>query len=243
MNTVGIIGCGSIGSQVAIAVEEIITECDRLILYDVDYQRADKLKDSLHIKTKVVRNIEDMIKSEPRAIIEAASQQAVRDYLRKIVSCKIDFIVLSTGALLDNDFRSKKVHLAPGAIGGLDVISSVALAGLKRAILITRKNPRILKMSNKEQKLVYKGDAEKAARLFPKEMNVAATLAIAIRPAKAEVRIISDPKTDRIVHELRVYWKYGKMRMQFANETYPEKPQTSVLATYSVVSILKNLLE
>jgi aspartate dehydrogenase len=155
----------------------------------------------------------------------------------------IELIVMSVGALLDLDVRSSKIHIPSGAIGGLDAIASAVLAGMSEVVLTTRKNPKILDMNNREEKLVYEGTAREAVKLFPREINVAAALALAASPEKVKVRIVSDPKVTRNVHEVKVKWKHGEMLLRFENEPHPENPRTSALAAWSAIRLLKEILQ
>lgn len=242
MRRVGIIGCGAIGTVISRAIERRIVECDELVLYDYNIEKAEKLKKSLHFPVTVVKNLGEMIKLEPAVIVEAASQQAVKEYINKILAEDIELIVMSVGALLDLNVKSKKIHIPSGAIGGVDAISSATLAGIDGVILTTRKNPRALDMDNREEKLVYEGTAEEAVRLFPREMNVAATLALTAQPEKVKVKIISDPKVDRNVHEIKIRWKHGDMLLKFSNDPHPENPKTSALAAWSAIKLLRETL-
>jgi len=239
---VGIIGCGAIGTLITTAIERRIIECDELILYDHNIEKAEKLKKSLHVPVIVAKSFDELIKLNPAVIVEAASQQAVRDYINRILAEDIELIVMSIGGLLDLDIKSNKIHLPSGAIGGLDSISSAALVGIDEVILTTRKNPRALGMDNQKEKLVYEGNAEEAVRLFPREMNVAATLALTAQPEKVKVKIISDPKVNRNVHEIKIRWKHGEMFLKFANDAHPENPKTSALAAWSAIKLLKEIL-
>ena len=240
---VGIIGCGAIGTVIAKAVDNKIVDCDGVVLYDVVGEKAEKLGKSLSIETVIVRNVDEMIRLNPKVIIEAASQQAVKEYANKILERNVHLIVLSVGALLDLDVKSNKIHISSGAIGGLDAISAAALTGINEALLTTRKNPRSLGRDDKKEIAVYEGSAKEAVKIFPKNINVAATLALAVRPAKLKVRIVSDPKVTRNVHEIKIKWKHGEMLFKFMNEPHPENPKTSALAAWSAINLLKNLLE
>jgi aspartate dehydrogenase len=240
---VGIIGCGAIGTLIAEAVERKLVVCDELILYDFDGEKAKKLKRSLRFPAVVMTSLDDMLRLKPKVIVEAASQQAARDYVERIVSADIDLIVMSTGALLNLDVQSSKVHVPSGAIGGLDALSSAALAGIDEVVLTSRKNPRALDLNNKEPKVVYEGTAEEAAMLYPREMNVAATLALTVKPAKVRVQVVSDPTVQRNTHEFKVKWRFGEMFLRFANDPHPENPRTSALAAWSAIRLLQELLE
>lgn len=242
MKSIGIIGCGAIGTLIAEAVEKGILPCDRLILYDIDSSKVEKLERKLHVPTAVTTNVEEMIRLKPTVIVESASQQAAKDYAPKIVAGNVDLIVMSVGALLDMNLKSNKIHISAGAIGGLDAISSANLAGVEEVVLTTRKNPRVLDLDDREEKLVYEGDAHEAVRRFPREMNVAATLALTVQPEKVKVRIISDPKVHRNVHEIRVKWKHGEMLLQFSNDPHPDNPKTSALSAWSAIRLLRQIL-
>jgi aspartate dehydrogenase len=243
MREVGIIGCGAIGTMLAEAVERGIVKCDELILYDRNGEKAENLKQSLRFPATVVASVDEMLKLQPVVIVEAASQQAAREYVSKILAADVDLIVMSTGALLGLNVQSSKVHVPSGAIGGLDAISSAALAGIDEVILTSRKNPKALKMDNKKTKIVYEGSAEEAARLFPREMNVAATLTLTVKPARVKVQVISDPTVQRNTHEIQAKWRFGEMFLRFANDPHPENPRTSALAAWSAIRLLQTLLE
>jgi aspartate dehydrogenase len=242
LKKVGIIGCGAIATLIANAVERKLVVCDELVLYDQDDKKAEKLKSSLRFPATVVNGIEEMLMHKPKVIVEAASQQAAREYARRIAAEGLDLIVMSTGALLSLNLPGSKVHVPSGAIGGLDALSSAALAGIDEVLLTSRKNPRALEMNNKDAIVVYEGTAEQAARLYPREMNVAATLALTVKPAKVRVQVVSDPAVQRNTHEFKVKWKFGEMFLRFANDPHPDNPRTSALAAWSAIKLLQTLL-
>ncbi len=243
MKEVGIIGCGAIGSLIAEACENGTIRCDELILYDYNAEKAQGLQKSLAIASKVVRSVDEMIQRRPAVIVEAASQEAVKEYAERILHENINLIVMSTGALLESNIDRSRIHVPSGAIGGLDAISSAALAGIDEVILTTRKNPRVLGVEGQLKKIVYQGTAEEAVKLFPREMNVAATLALTVRPAKVKVKVVADPNVRRNTHEISVRWKHGAMSLRFENEPHPENPGTSALAAWSAIRLLQDLLE
>jgi aspartate dehydrogenase len=240
---VGLIGAGAIGTVLAEAIQRNLIICDELVIYDVDLQRAQSLKDKLHFPAKIVGNIDALIAQKPKVIIEAASQQAITEYFTQLLAADIDIIVMSTGALLKLGTGSSRVHFPPGAIGGLDALSSVAIAGINEITLTTHKPPKALGKDNTEELIVYEGYAAEAAQRFPREMNVAATLALTVKPAKVKVQVVSDPKVKRNTHEININWHYGEIHLQFANDPHPDNPHTSALAAWSAIRLLKTLLE
>ncbi len=240
---VGLIGCGAIGTVLAQAIKRKIVACDELIVFDVDAEKAKKLKKELDFPVAIANSVDELLSAKPNVVVEAASQQAVKDYLDKIISgSDAELIVMSTGALLGLDI-SNRVHVPSGAIGGLDALSSAANAGIEEVVLISRKNPKALGKDNVEEKIIYEGFAEEAAKQFPREMNVAATLALTVKPARVRVQVVSDPKVKRNTHEIRVKWSFGEMLLRFANDPHPENPHTSALAAWSAINLLKSLLK
>jgi len=243
MKTVGLIGCGAIGTVLAEAIERRLVLCDELIVFDFDASKAEQMKETLNFPVTIVASLDELISRKPTVIVEAASQQAAKDYVPRIVAASIELVVMSTGALLDLNVDLSKVHVPSGAIGGLDAIASAALAGIDEVVLTSRKNPKALEMNNKNAELVYRGYAEEAARRYPREMNVAATLALTAKPTKVKVQVISDPAVQRNTHEIQVKWKFGDIFMRFANDPHPENPRTSALAAWSAIKLVQSLLE
>ena len=241
--TVGLIGCGAIGTLIAQAIEKKIVNCDKLVLFDYQKNKAADLKASINFPTTIVKNLEEMLQLKPSVIIEAASQKAAKDYIKPITTKNIHLIVMSTGALIDMKYQSKKLHVPSGAIGGLDAISSAALTQISEVILTTKKNPKAFEMDNTQPKIIYEGNAEKAAKLYPKSMNVASTLSFIVKPTKVQVQLISDPTTNRNTHEIKIKWQFGQMLLCFSNDPHPENPRTSALAAWSAINLLKTLLE
>jgi aspartate dehydrogenase len=240
---VGLIGCGAIGTLVAQAVEKKFAICDELILYDYVQSKAIALKNLIVFPTIVVKNLDELLKLEPSIIVEAASQKAVKEYIKPITSKGINLIVMSSGALMNSNYKTEKIHIPSGAIGGLDAISSAALTDITKVVLSTKKNPRAFDMNNNKPKIIFEGSAEEAAKLFPRSMNVASTLSFIVKPTKVQVRLISDPTIQRNTHEIKVEWQYGEMQLCFSNDPHPENPKTSALAAWSAIKLLSTLLK
>ncbi len=243
MKKVGLIGCGAIGTVLAEAIERKLIVCDELVVFDIDASKSQKLKDALKFPIKIVANADELFAANANVIVEAAGQQAVQEYYEKLLASKADFIIMSTGALLGMDTSSPKLHFPAGAIGGLDALSAAENAGIDELTLTSRKNPIALGKTSTKESIVYEGYAEEAAKQFPREMNVAATLALTVKPAKVKVKVVSDPAVKRNTHEIHVKWRFGEMTMRFANDPHPDNPHTSALAAWSAIKLLQDLLE
>ena len=243
MKRVGLIGCGAIGTVLAEAIERKLIVCDELVVFDIDVSKAQKLKNTLRSPIRIVANVDELFAAKPKVIVEAAGQQAVQEYYTRLLRSEADFIIMSTGALLDLDTSSPRLHFPAGAIGGLDALSAAANAGLDALTLTSRKNPKALGRTKPEESIVFEGYAEEAAKQFPREMNVAATLVLTVKPSKVKVKVVSDPAIKRNTHEIQVKWRFGEMTMRFANDPHPDNPHTSALAAWSAIRLLQKLLE
>jgi aspartate dehydrogenase len=240
---VGLIGCGAIGTVLAEAIERKLVVCDELVVYDVDDSKAQKLKSNLNFPITIAKSMDELLSAKPKVVVEAASQQAAKEYVPKLVASGAEVVVMSTGALLGLEVDLGRVHVPSGAIGGLDALSGAALAGIEEVVLTSRKNPKALGKTNLVEAVIYEGHAEEASKLFPREMNVAATLALTVKPVKVQVRVVSDPAVIRNTHEIHVKWRFGEMSLRFANDPHPDNLHTSALAAWSAIKLLQSLLK
>ena len=98
-----IVGCGAIGRKLAKAADEM-EEVKRIYLIDLKKEKAEGLAKELN-KAIVVDSVEDEL-YHCDLVIEAASQVAAKDILTKTVGRGVDIMVMSVGALVDDDFRA-----------------------------------------------------------------------------------------------------------------------------------------
>ncbi|RLF04026.1 MAG: aspartate dehydrogenase, partial [Thermoprotei archaeon] len=246
MRRLAIIGCGAIGSLIARAVDEGVIEAELLYLLDLDRAKAERLASSLERqRPRVAGGIEEVV-GDPRVevVVEAASQEAVLQYGRMVLEAGKELVVLSVGALLTEEGRrlleehGDRIHVPSGAIAGLDALRALALAGVERVELVTRKHPSKLASSPyarerglrlegiREPVVVFEGPAEEAVRAFPRSLNVAAALAVYSR-APVHVRVVADPQALRNIHEIKVYSRASALYIRVENVPHPENPKTS----------------
>ena len=237
------IGCGAIGTVLAEAIERGLVVCDELVVYDVDESKAQKLRGKLKFPVTVAKSVDELLAQSRGLLWRLRLSRLLGSLCPKLPHSGAEMIVMSTGALLGLNVDLRRVHVPSGAIGGLDALSSAALAGIDEVTLTSRKNPKALGKTNTTEEVAYEGYAEEAAKLFPREMNVAATLALTVKPAKVKVRVVSDPAVKRNTHEIQVKWRFGEMQLRFANDPHPDNPHTSALAAWSAIKLLQKLLE
>lgn len=261
MTRIGLLGCGAIGTQIAIAIDSGKIPAILTHVYDDSKEASAILVEKLKNKPEVVENPHLLSSHSVNIVVEAASQDAVRDVGLSILQNKRDFMIMSVGALLDEsiyeilsdacrDFK-KTIFLPSGAIAGLDAIKSVK-DELESVSITTTKHPRSLKgakfFENSEIDLdsvdsptiIFEGSAKDAVSLFPANINVAALLSLSgIGSEKTCVKIVADPNTDKNTHHIEAFGKFGKMTFTIENFPDPENPKTSRLAILSAIETLK----
>lgn len=194
-------------------------------------------------------------------IVEAATQQAVRERVPALLDSGTDVILLSVGALADPAVRSDLLAPKPGrgllipctgAIGGLDQVRALRAAGPLRAVsLESRKLPATLIQSwmpDELQAALRAGDTEivladgpagEVAQRFPASANVAAALALAADAWDiATARIVADPSAVQTRHEMRAAGELGDVRTVVTNAPSPERPRSSAVVAWAALRAL-----
>lgn len=262
MIKVGIIGCGTIGSELALACQKrFINEVTLDALSDTDMAKARKLQHHLRPKPKIFSQ-EALIK-RCDLVIEAASKHVSYDIAKKALSLGKDVMVMSVGGILGKEkeiFKLARTHrcclyLPSGGVVGIDGLKAADIGLIHRVTLTTRKPPQgfddapyVLKhninLKNlKQEKLLFEGDAAEAVRGFPKNINVSATLSIAgLGAKKTKVRIIACPHMLVNVHEVYVQGDFGSFYTRTENFPSEQNPKTSRLAILSAVATLDRIL-
>jgi aspartate dehydrogenase len=261
LKRIGLLGCGAIGTQIALAIDSGKIPAILTHIYDQSKDSSNKLASKLKIKPTIVDNSHLLSSGPIDLVVEAASQQAVKDVALSVLQNKKDLMIMSVGALLDesifevltdacNEFH-KKIILPSGAIAGLDAIKSVK-DELDSLTLVTTKHPKSLKgakffeTSNinldsiKKQTIIFEGNAAEAVKLFPANINVAALLSLTGLGSKNTiVKIVADPNTDKNTHNILANGKFGKISITVENVPDPNNPKTSRLAILSAIQTLK----
>lgn len=261
MRKIGILGAGAIGSAIARALDQKQIDAELVAVADQDSARAEALSAELTGLPAVV-SIEEMIERSDLAV-EAASQAALGEFVPKALRRSRDMLILSVGGLLGQEqwFREARekdcrIYIPSGAIVGLDGVKSASMGRIARVLLTSRKPVAALRGSKyaiernlalddlKEDTIIFEGLAEEAARAFPATANVAASLRLALDPARSvvlRVRILAVPGGTENVHEICVEGEFGRFTVKVENLPSTANPRTSQLAAFSAIATLKNL--
>jgi aspartate dehydrogenase len=259
---VGIIGCGFIGNTLANAIEGI-DEIQKLYLYDHTISCTEGLASSLS-KAISTSTVDDLI-ANVELVIEAGSQEAVREFAKTVLEQGKDLMIMSVGALVDDAFWSElqniakknkcSIYLPSGAICGIDGLKSATMAGIDEIIVETTKPPKGLEkvryiskqgidLSNlKEPLTIFDGPAREAVKYFPKNINIAACVSLAgIGFDRTHVKLIADPAATRNQHKLICRGRFGEFVCEVRNMPSMSNPKTSYLAALSAIATLNKIV-
>lgn len=261
MQNVTLVGYGAIGSHLRhLLAGHTKLRIDQVIVSSNSMKTAQAaLGDCVAVATQ----LEDLPR-RPDVIIECAGHGALEQHVIPSLGAGIDCIVASIGALADDGIVERlvaaaaaggsRLKLVSGAIGGIDALAAAKVGGLDEVIYVGSKPPASWRGSPGESVVnldclgeattLFDGNARDAARLYPKNANVAAALALAGLGLDAtKVRLVADPSLSRNVHSYTAQGSFGRMSVTIEGLALPDNPKTSALTAYSLARALLNRVE
>lgn len=268
LHSLGIIGMGAIGKSLAITLaRELATPLERVtvlvrptgVAAAIAHLRLAGAK--LAGRTDVVTTVDALLAARTDLVVECAGHSALTAFGEAILANGTDLLVVSTGALTDTALHDTlvvaaqagkaRLLLSSGAIGGIDIIAAARLSGITSLTYTSRKPPSAWAGSPAEKLLnlksittattFYEGTARQAARDYPKNANVAATLALAGPGLDAtRVRLIADPTSPGNVHEFSLVSKATDVEMRITGRPSEDNLRTSATTALSVARDVLN---
>jgi aspartate dehydrogenase len=253
---VAIAGLGPIGKKVAEALDRGI---DGLVLSAVSAQHPEKHWDWLgNLTTSPAVLPIEKLSDVADIVIECAPARLVRSIVAPFVTKGKTAIVLSAGALLENEDlielakqNDGQIVVPTGALIGLDAVTAAAVGEIHSVRMVTRKPvqglagaPYLIENNIdieqiKEPLRIFDGTAREAAKGFPANLNVAVALSLAgIGPDRTRLEIWADPALTRNVHRVEV--ESDSARFSMSIENIPsENPKTGRITALSVIAFLR----
>lgn len=206
----------------------------------------------------------DQCRGQPDLVLECASQQAVAEFGEVVVKRGWRLAVISTGALADAGLQQRlqqacaqhhgRLILLSGAVAGMDGLASAREGGLESVTYQSSKSPASWRGSMAEKlinldgvneaQVFFEGSAREAARLFPANANVAATIALyGVGMDATQVRLQVDPHTQRNTHRIQVCGQFGEFQIELCGNPLASNPKTSTLAALSAVQVCRSLVD
>ena len=253
---VAVVGLGPIGRKVVEALDQGI---DGLILAAVSVQDPAKHGDFLaRLKRPPTVLPIDGLSAVADIVIECAPGKLVRSIVIPFVSTGKTAIVLSVGALLENEDlialakqNGGQIVVPTGALIGLDSVTAAAEGHIQSVRMVTRKPhnglagaPYLVENNIDiagitEPLKIFEGTARDAAKGFPANLNVAVALSLAgLGPDRTTLQIWADPTVTRNVHRVEV--ESDSARFSMTIENIPsENPKTGRITALSVIAYLR----
>lgn len=206
-------------------------------------------------------DVAGLIASAPDLVVEVATHDAVRDAVPACLRAGLTTVLVSVGALADAETEAAltqaareggaQLRLVPGAVGGIDALAAAKVSGLTSVIYTSRKPPAAWKGTPAEELLplgtlasaatFYEGNARQAAQDYPKNANVAATVALAgLGFEDTQVQMIADPAAPGNIHEVTVTAEALEFTIRLQGHPLPENVKTSASTVYSVAREVLN---
>lgn len=257
---IAMIGCGAIGVGVLELLESDPQLCvDAVIVPEVSQGRVRQRLAGLSRPPRVLSELP--ADARPDLLVECAGHRAIEEHVLPALARGVPCLVVSVGALSEPGLVERleaaaehggtRIELLPGAIGGIDALSAARVGGLESVRYTGRKPARAWLGTPGEQvcdlerleeaRVIFEGSAREAARLYPKNANVAATLSLAgLGLDRTQVRLIADPHGAENVHQVEASGAFGGLELTLRGKPLAANPRTSALTVFSVVRALGN---
>jgi aspartate dehydrogenase len=262
---VSMIGCGAIG----VGVMELLKSdpevtFDLIIVPEAGLAAARAIVSPLapHARVATSLDLNGLQQNlRPDLLIECAGHRALEEHILPALECGIPCMVVSVGALSEPGLVERleaaarrgntQVQLLSGAIGAIDALAAARIGGLDSVVYTGRKPPNAWKDTPAEAAfdlanmqaatMIFEGTAREAARLYPKNANVAATLSLAgLGLDHTWVRLFADPGVTENIHHVEAKGAFGGFELTMRGKPLAANPKTSALTVFSVVRALGN---
>lgn len=257
MKDILLIGCGAMGRTVMQGLRGDPLVRVRYVLERPT--RLDKLQNELG-DIQVLRCLDDL-SCYPDLALECAGPLAVAAFAPPLLENGVTTIIASVGALAMPGM-AERLELAarkggsrlipvPGALAGIDALAAASQCELVSVMYVGRKPPvgwldtpaeEVVDLrSLRESAVIFTGNARDAARLYPRNANVAAAVALAgIGMEQTRVSLIADPSVTRNTHRILAAGDFGDLDVTVSAEPLANNPKTSALAALSILRAVRN---
>ena len=263
MFKLAIVGFGAIGQELARVLHAAAhLQIVQIVTTPQSTARVRGIAAQLAPQARVLNEVDLSPEHWPDLLAECAGHSAIVSHVIPALQAGIPCVVASVGALAAPDMFARledaatrghtRVQLISGAIGALDALDAARIGGLDRVLYTSRKPPRSWEGTPAERVcalsqlsapcVVFQGSARDAATVFPKNANVAATVAFAgLGLDRTEVQLIADPGVERNIHRLEAWGAFGHLELQMENLALPTNPKTSAITVYSLARAVRSV--
>lgn len=259
MLKIGLIGFGAIGKEVARYITE--KKAGDVQLHAILVRTKEKYRNDKEPSVLICDDPAEFFALGLDIVIENAGHEAVYQYARKSLEAGSHFIVVSVGALADENMlqslektaaqSNRKLIFPSAAIAGLDRIAAATMEEIEEITLVTSKPPNAWRgtiaedlvdlETIKEPDCIYEGTAKESAKMFPESTNVSASLALAgVGFDRTKVKVYVDPTLTRNTHQIFAKGYFGELEIRVQNTPSEANPKTGWIVAMSICKVLKN---
>lgn len=194
-------------------------------------------------------------------LVECAGHRAIEAHVLPALAAGVPCVMTSIGALAVPGLAQRleaaaragntRLELLSGAMGAIDALAAARLGGLDEVVYTGRKPPMAWLGTPAQQvcdlegltqaTVIFEGNARDAAMAYPRNANVAATLALAgVGFEQTRVRLVADPDARGNVHHVRARGAFGEFEITLNGKPLATNPRTSALTVYSAMRAIVN---
>jgi aspartate dehydrogenase len=252
---IAVIGYGAIADEVIRCLESR-GEIRTLAGFLVRPQRRLQAEQKSLGRFAIVGELPALLALQPDVVIEAAGHDAVLHHGADVLRHGVDLLIASAGALADPVVGANivaaaapgaELWIASGAVAGIDGLLAARTAGLRSVTYTSWKEPnawigtpaeRLLGQMSKTQRVVFfSGSAREAATQFPKNANVAASIALAsLGFDRTVVHLGSDPRVSGPRGIIEAEGDFGHFNFDILALASKTNLKTSALTGHSLVA-------
>lgn len=250
-----LIGFGAIGRAITAALVQSPPPGHQLVALLVRPHQLADARAAVPTGVLVTADAAALLATAPHTVIEAAGHGAA--VLRQGAS----LMALSIGALADAALHDtllaaaraggSQLLLPVGAIAGLDGLLALRQAGLHSLRYTSTKPPRawlgtpadgpLDLAALRSPTVIFSGTARDAARLYPKNANLAAAVALAgLGFERTQVQLVADPAATGNSGRIDAEGATSRLQVTVAGAASACNAKTSGIVAHSVLSALAN---
>lgn len=242
MKQIGFLGCGKIGKALA---EHVLKQKSAGIVFIQD----PGFVNDLDLTCPVLQKADEALYQKVDLIIECATAGVLSEHLEFILRYA-DLMMFSVTAFSDEAFEKRalelcwkygrRIYIPHGAILGLDGIFDGRRVW-REVSIETVKSPQSLGLGTAERGVVYEGATRGACRLFPRNVNVHAAVALAgLGFDRTESRIVADPAVSTNAHTISL--KGDSMEITLQVSSFAAGAVTGAYTPHSACGSLDRVL-
>jgi aspartate dehydrogenase len=260
MIRVGLVGFGAIGSAIVADWDRLSADYGLRVLC-VRPAQVEAARQAVGADVEIVTTIDALLGADVDLYVEAAGHGALLAIGETALAAGKDLYTLSIGALADAAFDERlraasargggQLIVPPGALAGFDGLMTLREAGLESACYVSTKPPLAWRGTPAEGMVdlaaldaavtFFSGSAREAARLFPKNANLAAAVALAgLGFEDTQVELVADPETSVNTGRVVATTPTAQLVITLQGQSFEGNPKSSAIVSASVLASLRN---